>query len=29
LDANDLSAGVYQLTIQSPNGTVSSKQIVK
>lgn len=29
LDANDLSAGVYQLTIQAPNGTVSSKQIVK
>ena len=29
LDANDLSAGVYQLTIQSPNGIVSSKQIVK
>ena len=29
LDANDLSAGVYQLTIQSPNGTVTSKQIVK
>jgi hypothetical protein len=29
LDANDLSSGVYQLTIQAPNGTVSSKQIVK
>jgi hypothetical protein len=29
LDANDLSAGVYQLTIQAPNGIVSSKQIVK
>ena len=29
LDANDLSAGVYQLTIQSPNGSVTSKQIVK
>ncbi len=29
LNGNALSSGVYQFVIQSPNGSVTSKQIVK